>query len=64
MLRHIRPGDVAVFVDVAARNLVRDSLMAERTHQPVEYLRCVALGDGVGDTGFLNISADVVKKCQ
>jgi hypothetical protein len=32
----IRPGDAAMFADVAAGDLVRNPLVAEPIHQPIE----------------------------
>jgi len=62
--RDNRPGDAAMFTDVAAGDLIGDTLVAERSQQPIEYLGRVAHGNGVMDTGSLNISADIVQKCQ
>jgi hypothetical protein len=63
-LRDIRPGGAAMFADVTTGNLVRDALIAERAHQPIEYLGRVALGNGVEDTGFPNVSANIFQKGQ
>jgi hypothetical protein len=53
-----------MFADVAAGHLIGNTLIAERSQQPIEYLGRVALGNGFKDTGFLNISADVIKERQ
>jgi hypothetical protein len=53
-----------VLANVAASDLIGDTLIAERVQQPVEYLGRVALGNRVKDTGFLNINEDIIKKCQ
>ena len=53
-----------MFTDVAAGNLIGDALVVERPQQPVEYLGRVTISNGLKDTGFPSISADVIKKCQ
>ena len=53
-----------MLANVAASDLIGDTLIAERVQQPVEYLGRVALGNRVKDTGFLNISEYIIKKCQ
>jgi hypothetical protein len=49
---------------LAAGYLIGDALVAERTQQPFEYLGRVTISNGLKDTGFPSISADVIKKCQ
>jgi len=53
-----------MFTDVAAGYLIGDALKAERVQQPIKDLGGVALGNGIKDTGLLNVSADIIKKCQ
>ena len=53
-----------MLANVAAGDLIRDALMTERVQQPVEYFGRVALGDGIEDTGFQGISADIIEKRQ
>jgi hypothetical protein len=53
-----------MFTDIAAGHLIGDALVAERAQKPVKYLGRVALGNSFKDTGFLNISADIVQKRQ
>jgi hypothetical protein len=53
-----------VLANVAASDLIGDTLIAERVQQPVEDLGRVALGNSLKDTGFLNINEDIIKKCQ
>ena len=49
-----------MFSNVATGDLVGDALKAERVQEPVENSGRVVPGNGVNDTGILNISADVV----
>jgi hypothetical protein len=53
-----------MLANVPTGNLIGDALVAERTQQPVEYLGRVTISNGLKDTGFPSISADVIKKCQ
>jgi hypothetical protein len=61
---NVRPGCTAMFSNVAAGDLVRDTLIAERAQQPIEYLRRVTNVNGLNDTGLLNVSADIIQKSQ
>ena len=53
-----------MLANVAAGDLVRDALMTERVQQPVEYFGRVPIDDGLKDTGFQGISADIIEKRQ
>ena len=53
-----------MLANVAASDLIGDTLIAERVQQPIEYVGCVALGNSLKDTGFLNINEDIIKKRQ
>ena len=53
-----------MFANVAAGDLVRDTLIAERAEQPIEYLGRVMNCDGLNDTGLLNVRADIIQKSQ
>ena len=61
---NVRPGCIAMFSNVAASHLVGDALIAERAEKPIRNSRCVVIGDGLNDTGFPNVSPDVIEKCQ
>src|SRR5260370_8727406 len=43
--RNIRPSRSAVLLHVAVGDLVRDALVAERRHQPVEYRTGISVAD-------------------
>jgi hypothetical protein len=60
----IRPGDAAMFSNIAPSDLIGDPLITEGVQKPIEYLGRVANSDGLNDIAFLNISADVIKERQ
>ena len=51
-------------LNIAASNLIGDSLIAERIQQPVEKFRRIALCQSVMDTRPLNICPDIIEECQ
>jgi hypothetical protein len=53
-----------VLTNVPTGHLIGNALVAERAQQPIEYLGCVTISNGLKDTGFPSISADIIKKCQ
>jgi hypothetical protein len=61
---NIRPCDVAVLANVSPSHLIGNALVAESAHQPVEYLACITISNGLKDTGLTSVSMNIVEKRQ
>src|SRR5258708_37409044 len=61
--RNIRPSRSAVLLHVAVGDLVRDALVAERRHQPVEYRTGISVADCRLDLVGPEVRSDLVDQC-